>query len=62
MNVDIVTTEGEKGVLKNLQRKAEQADRMFSNLVAEMNAAIAIDRSATFTKKMEMPTWLCATN
>lgn len=62
VNVDIVTTEGEKGVLKNLQRKAEQADRMFSNLVAEMNAAIAIDRSATFTKKMEMPTWLCATN
>lgn len=62
VNVDIVTTEGEKGVLKNLQRKAEQADRMFSNLVAEMNAAIAIDRSATFTKKMEMPRWLCATN
>ena len=60
--VDIVTTEGEKGVLKNLQRKAEQADRMFSNLVAEMNAAIAIDRAATFNKTMEVPSWLSATN
>lgn len=60
--VDIVTTEGEKGVLKNLQRKAKQADRMFSNLVAEMNAAIAIDRAATFNKTMEVPSWLSATN
>ena len=62
VNVDIVTTEGERGVLKNLQRKAEQADRMFSNLVAEMNSAIAIDRAASFTKTQEIPSWLCATN
>lgn len=62
VHVDIVTTEGERGVLANLQRKAEQADRMFSNLVAEMNAAIAIDRAARFTKQVEVPQWLCATN
>lgn len=62
VTVDIVTTEGERGVLANLQRKAEQADRMFSNLVAEMNTAIAIDRSARFTTPMEVPSWLCATN
>ena len=60
--VDIVTTEGERGVLANLQRKAEQADRMFSNLVAEMNAAMAIDRASKFTTNLEIPTWLCATN
>lgn len=60
--VDIVTTEGERGVLRNLQRKAEQADRMFSNLVAEMNAALAIDRAAKFTTQMEIPSWLCATS
>jgi hypothetical protein len=62
VTVDIVTTEGERGVLANLQRKAEQADRMFSNLVAEMNQAIAVDRSAKFTKQMEIPSWLSATN
>jgi superfamily II DNA/RNA helicase len=58
VTVDIVTTEGERGVLQNLQRKAAQADVMFSNLVAEMNAAIGIERSSKFTTKMEMPSWL----
>lgn len=62
VSVDIVTTEGERGVLKNLQRKAEQADRMFSNLVAEMNTAMAIDRASKFTTHMEVPEWLYATN
>jgi hypothetical protein len=58
VTVDIVTTEGERGVLKNLQRKAAQADVMFSNLVAEMNAAQAIDRSSAFSKNQEIPEWL----
>lgn len=58
VTVDIVTTEGERGVLKNLQRKADQADVMFSNLVAEMNAALAIDRASRFEKHMEIPAWL----
>jgi hypothetical protein len=58
VTVDIITTEGERGVLANLQRKAEQADRMFSNLVNEMNAAMAIDRAAQFHTQMRVPTWL----
>ena len=58
VTVDIITTEGEKGVLSNLQRKAQQADKMFSNLVAEMNSAISIERSIHHTKKMELPAWL----
>ena len=62
VRVDIVTTEGEKGVLANLQRKAGQADRMFSNLVAEMNAAMAIDRASKFDKDQEVPAWLCSIN
>jgi hypothetical protein len=61
VTVDIITTEGERGVLRNLQRKAEQADKMFSNLVAQMNAAQAIDRSSQFTKPQELPSWLCTT-
>jgi len=61
VTVDIVTTEGERGVLKNLQRKADQADVMFSNLVAEMNAALAIDRASRFEKHMEIPAWLSTT-
>ncbi|MHB8392176.1 MAG: helicase-related protein [Acidobacteriaceae bacterium] len=56
--VDIFTTEGERGVLKNLQRKAAQADQMFDHLVAEMNNALGIDRANTMTKKVEVPAWL----
>jgi hypothetical protein len=56
--VDLVTTEGEKGVLKNLQRKADQADKMFSNLVTEMNRAIHLSRINNFDKEMEIPKWL----
>ena len=55
---DIVTTEGEKSILANLQRKSIAADKMFSDLVTYMNEAIAVDRSIAFTKKEEMPAWL----
>jgi hypothetical protein len=55
---DMVTTEGERGVLENLQRKALQADRMFSKLVAEMNAELSIQRTTTFSKPEELPEWL----
>jgi hypothetical protein len=58
VTVDIVTTEGERGVMRNLQRKAEQADTMFSHLVAEMNNAQHIARTQTGAKKMEIPSWL----
>ena len=58
VQVDIVTTEGEQEVLKNLQRKAGAADRMFANLVEQMGSAIAIDKNVKFTKKEEVPSWL----
>lgn len=58
VTVDIVTTEGERGVLKNLQRKAANADRMFSNLVNEMNAALGINKAPAFAQEEEIPSWL----
>ncbi len=58
VTVDIVTTEGERGVMLNLQRKAAQADTMFSHLVAEMNQALHIERANNMTKKLELPSWL----
>ena len=46
-------------MVKNMQRKAGQADAMFSSLVAHMNAALAIDRAAVgFDKKVELPSWV----
>ena len=60
VTVDIITTEGELGVLKNLQRKAEAADRMFTILVNEMNNSLSLDPLMydKFEKKMEVPNWI----
>jgi len=62
VRVDTVTTEGQQGVVKNLQRKAEQADRMFSRLVQHMNDGAAIARVDHHTKPMECPQWLSPIN
>lgn len=56
--VDLVSTEGERGIKENMRRKAEAADRMFSALVAHMNEAMRLDHSITFVKPMEVPSWL----
>ena len=58
VTVDIVTSEGELGVMKNLQRKADAMDKMFTVLVKEMQNGLKINRSAIFENKMEAPKWL----
>lgn len=55
---EMITTEGEKSVLANLQRKATAADKMFADLTAFMHDAINIDRSLNMTQAQEIPTWL----
>ncbi len=57
VTVDIVTTEGGINALKNLQRKAAQADRMFETLVAHMLDALDIDRANTYDLPVEVPAW-----
>ncbi len=54
--VDIVTTEGGVNALKNLQRKAAQADRMFETLVAHMLDALSIER-VSYEQDVEVPAW-----
>ncbi len=58
VHVDVITTEGEHRVLANLQRKAIQADQMFSSLISEMNNVLKIDNKKNFNQKMEAPSWL----
>ncbi len=58
VTVDIVTTEGEQEVLKNLQRKAAQADKMFSHLVEQMQRGIKINGARNFTTQTQVPSWL----
>jgi hypothetical protein len=56
--VEVVMTEGERAVMENLRRKADQASRMFENLVSEMNHAAGIAKRNDYTNLMGMPTWL----
>lgn len=58
VRVDVVATDGEVGVMKNLQRKALAADKMFAALVEEMNRALHIERTVTFDQQTEVPSWL----
>ena len=58
VTVDVVTTPGGKRVLANLERKAVQADEMFTALMRHMNDALAVDRSATYGKDTEVPSWV----
>ena len=58
VTVDVITTEGEEAVLKNLQRKSAQADRMFSELVAYMNDSMRVARTNIYPNQVEVPSWL----
>ena len=57
VRVDIIATNSGLKVLGNLQRKARQADEMFTELVAHMNDALRI-QGPTFNKEAEVPSWL----
>lgn len=59
VTVDIVTTEGAARALANLERKAQQADRMFDALVAHMRGAVSINRTNTYDMPVEVPAWAC---
>jgi superfamily II DNA or RNA helicase len=58
VTVDIVATEGERRVMENMRRKADQASRMFEVLVREMNNSETCKTTNEYTKKEKVPTWL----
>lgn len=55
--VDIITTEGGRNALVNLERKAAQADRMFDALVGHMQRALTVQRSTGYPTPVEVPSW-----
>ena len=58
VRLDVVATEGERGVIANMRRKAAQADQMFTLMVKHMRNAEVVKRVRTDTKEMENPSWL----
>lgn len=58
VNVHIVVNEGEVNVLKNIRRKAKQAEDMFDHLVSHMNDPMTLTSSDHFGEEELMPSWL----
>jgi hypothetical protein len=58
VRVDVISTDGDRGVKDNLRRKGAAADRQFTELVTHMNRAIRLDRARTFSTPEELPSWL----
>jgi len=58
VTVDMITTDGQENVLRNLERKLEQAGRMFDALVTLMGREMKIEKRNDYTKKAKVPSWL----
>jgi hypothetical protein len=58
VHIDIITTEGDFGVMENHKKKANASEAMFGQLVANMNDVLKIQRSTPFTLQEQKPSWL----
>jgi len=58
VTVDMITTDGQENVLKNLEGKAQKAGEMFEQLVDLMRNELVIMKPAAATTELEMPSWL----
>lgn len=58
VNVHLVVSEGEVGILKSIKRKAHQADVMFEELRQHMNDPQHLAKVDRFPLKEEVPSWL----
>lgn len=58
VQVDVVTTEGGRSALGNLQRKSKAADAMFAALITHMTDAQRIQRTTDYDQEVKVPTWL----
>lgn len=58
VRIDVIASEGERGVLSNLNRKADAAETMFTKLVKLINNELRIEQKNNHTKQEIIPSWL----
>lgn len=58
VNVSLIVTEGERGIVNNLERKKLQADRMFASLCSHMKDSIHLVTQDHFPEQEQVPSWL----
>lgn len=55
--IERVFTRGDRNSIRNLVRKASQADEMFTKIVREMNNSLVVDNRQEFKERTERPLW-----
>lgn len=58
VQIDMIASEGERGVLLNIERKARQAEEMFTRLVELMNHELRVAKRNDNRNELEAPSWL----
>jgi len=58
VTIDLITSEGEQGVLKNVMRKSHNAELMFANLVRNMGSENHLVTEKQHKQKTITPSWL----
>ena len=58
VTVDMVTTDGQDNVLKNLEGKAKKASDMFDYLVSLMRNELILEKRKAFAQPVVFPSWL----
>lgn len=58
VHIDLITSEGERGVMANLMRKAANAELLFANLVRLMGNENRINSELHHTQSTKLPSWL----
>lgn len=59
VRLDVICTEGEENVKRNMDRKQQLADQMFESIVAFMNDAQQVNNRKA-AQKTEVPSWMCS--
>jgi len=58
VTIDMVCSEGEMGVLKNLKRKVQQSEQMFAMLTKLMSDQLSVNKNRSINKEREKPSWM----
>ena len=58
VHIDVIASEGERGVLKNLNRKTEASERMFAQLISLMNNELIVQKKKQSTETPSLPSWI----
>jgi hypothetical protein len=58
VTVDMITTDGQKNVVSNLQTKANKASEMFEHLVTLTHDALYVSKRSSALTTIEVPKWL----